>query len=154
MLVKNLVSVPGPPLSKILDPRLHGGLIFALSGRTKPPFSGLSHPTNIPGSRPTKLKKYIHVQARIQGGGARGPCPPPHKTNPPQTIYGSTIVRSGSRGGGPRGPWPPPYTILDPPMMYENLFSYIFYFPSYSIFLRFCTLGNTYCKGLRSHTLF
>ena len=56
---------------------------------------------------------YTYTQARIQGGGARGPWPPPpaHKKLLPQ------IVRRGSRGakkalppppgGGPRGPWPP-----------------------------------------------
>ena len=44
-------------------------------------------------------------QARIQGGGPRGPWPPPpHKKLLPQ------IVRRRSRGGGSRGPWPPPLT--------------------------------------------
>ena len=47
------------------------------------------------------------------GGGQGGLGPPPHKKISPQTIYGSTIVRRGSRGQ--RGPCPP-YKILDPPM--------------------------------------
>ena len=42
-------------------------------------------------------------QARIQGGG-KGALGPP---NPPQTIYGSTIVRRGSRGGA-KGALAPP----------------------------------------------
>ena len=50
------------------------------------------------------------LHARIRGGGARGPCPPP----PPHKILLPQIVRRGPRGPcpppprGPRGPWPPP----------------------------------------------
>ena len=39
-------------------------------------------------------------------GGPRGPWRPPHKKFPPQTIYGSTIVRRGSRGA--KGALAPP----------------------------------------------
>ena len=61
--------------------------------------------------------KYYYDQARIQGG-PRGPWPPPpppkKKKIPPQTVYGSKIVRRGSRGA--KGALAPPYKILDPPM--------------------------------------
>ena len=77
-------------------------------------------------SQSTKAKQMVS-HARIQGGGARGPWPPP----PPHKILLPQIVRRGPRGpcpppggqegpppppGGPRGPCPPPYKILDPPM--------------------------------------
>ena len=55
------------------------------------------------------------VQARIQGG-PRGPWPPSPQKNPPQTIYGSTIVRRGSRGGA-KGALPPP--LQNPGSAYE-----------------------------------
>ena len=64
---------------------------------------------------------YSTVQARIRGGGARGPCPPPplHKKLLPQ------IVRRGSRGAKralpPRGAkraLPPPPPLQNPGSAY------------------------------------
>ena len=49
-------------------------------------------------SKSSRMQENI-VQARIQGGGQGALAPPPlPPKKSPQTIYGSTIVRRGSRG--------------------------------------------------------
>ena len=76
---------------------------------------------------PASHTSYTH-QARIQGGGARGPCPPP----PPQTPHKYEFVwlnnlrqhNSQARIQG-RGPCPPPYKILDPPMHIHSTHTYL-----------------------------
>ena len=60
------------------------------------------------------------VHARIQGGGPRGPWPPPSPQNiaPPNSEARAKRALAPPPPGGQEGLGPPPYKILDPPMVF------------------------------------